>query len=114
MNLQYCMNSPLHRYKAEFFKTLGHPLRLSILDALRPGALSVTELQTATKADQSMLSQHLAKLRTMNFVTARREGTTVYYHVHDQDVYKFLDLARMVYGRQLKLSEDLLSEFKQA
>ncbi len=108
------MDSPLHRYKAEFFKTLGHPLRLLILDTLRPGPMSVSDLQTATQSDQSMLSQHLAKLRNMNFVTARREGTTVFYHVHDQNVYKFLDLARIIYGRQLKLSEAILSEFEQS
>lgn len=108
------MDSPLHRYKAEFFKTLGHPLRLAILDALRSGELSVTELQTVTKADQSMLSQHLARLRTMNFVTARREGTTIFYQVHDQEIYKFLDLARQIYGRQLKRSEDILTELNQA
>ena len=113
LTIQYGMDSPLHRYKAEFFKTLGHPLRLAILDALMEGSLSVTALQAVTEADQSMLSQHLARLRNMNFVTARRDGTTVFYHVHDQEVYKFLDMARTIYGRQLKRSEDILTEFKQ-
>ncbi|MVM33864.1 metalloregulator ArsR/SmtB family transcription factor [Spirosoma sp. HMF4905] len=108
------MDSPLHRYKAEFFKTLGHPLRLAILDALRSGPLSVTELQAVTKADQSMLSQHLSRLRNMNFVTARREATTIFYQVHDQEIYQFLDLARQIYGRQLKRSEDILTELNQA
>ncbi|QMW03451.1 ArsR/SmtB family transcription factor [Spirosoma foliorum] len=107
------MDSPLHTYKAEFFKTLGHPLRLAILDALRVGPLSVTELQTVTKADQSMLSQHLGRLRHMNFVTPRREGTTIFYQVQDQQVYQFLDLARLIYGRQLKRSEAILSELEQ-
>ena len=104
------MNSPLHLYKAEFFKTLGHSVRLAILDALREGPLSVGELQAVIQAEQSILSQHLAKLRAMKFVSSRREKTTVYYHVHDQEVYQFLDLARNIYVRQLRQSQQMLDE----
>jgi DNA-binding transcriptional ArsR family regulator len=106
------MNNPLHHYKAEFFKTLGHAVRLGILDALRDGPLSVGELQTITGTEQSVLSQHLAKLRSMKFVSSRREKTTIYYHVHDQDVYQFLDLARAIYARQLGQSKLLLEELE--
>lgn len=104
------MDSPLHRYKAEFFKALGHPLRLAILDSLRDGPLSVTELQAIVQVDQSILSQHLAKLRLFKFVTSRREGTTIFYHVHDTEVYLFLDLAKNIYCRQLQLSQDILNQ----
>lgn len=104
------MNSPLHLYKAEFFKTLGHSVRLAILDALREGPLSVTELQTVIQTEQSILSQHLAKLRAMKFVSSRREKTTIYYHVHDREVYQFLDLAKNIYVRQLQQSQEMLNE----
>lgn len=67
------MDSPLHLYKAEFFKTLGHSVRLAILDALREGPLSVSELQVIIQTEQSILSQHLAKLRAMKFVSSRRK-----------------------------------------
>lgn len=98
------MINPLHIYKAEFFKALSHPIRLAILDALRGGPLSVGELQLATSTEQSVLSQHLAKLRSMRFVSSRREKTTIYYQVQDQDVYLFLNLAREIYLRQLQES----------
>ncbi|WP_342085160.1 ArsR/SmtB family transcription factor [Dyadobacter sp. OTU695] len=104
------MNSPLHLYKAEFFKTLGHSVRLAILDALREGPLSVTELQAVIQTEQSILSQHLAKLRAMKFVSSRREKTTIYYHVHDREVYQFLDLAKNIYVRQLQQSQEMLNE----
>jgi DNA-binding transcriptional ArsR family regulator len=106
------MNNPLHLYKAEFFKTLGNAVRLGILDALRDGPLSVGELQTITGAEQSVLSQHLAKLRSMKFVSSRRDKTTIYYHVHDLEVYQFLDLARGIYTRQLGQSKQLLEELE--
>ncbi|MHA4740823.1 ArsR/SmtB family transcription factor [Dyadobacter sp. MSC1_007] len=104
------MTSPLHLYKAEFFKTLGHSVRLAILDALREGPLSVSELQAAIQTEQSILSQHLAKLRGMKFVSCRREKTTIYYHVHDREVYQFLDLAKNIYVRQLQQSQEMLKE----
>ena len=104
------MNSPLHLYKAEFFKALGHSVRLAILDALREGPLSVTELQAVIQADQSILSQHLAKLRVMKFVSSRREKTTIYYDVPDREVYQFLDLAKNIYVRQLQQSQEMLKE----
>ncbi|GGH33268.1 ArsR/SmtB family transcription factor [Dyadobacter endophyticus] len=104
------MDSPLHLYKAEFFKTLGHSVRLAILDALREGPLSVSELQVIIQTEQSILSQHLAKLRAMKFVSSRREKTTIYYHVHDREVYQFLDLAKNIYVRQLQQSQEMLKE----
>ena len=106
------MSNPLHLYKAEFFKTLGHAVRLAILDALRDGPLSVGELQVITGVEQSVLSQHLSKLRSMKFVSSRREKTTIYYHVHDEEVYQFLDLARGIYSRQLGQSKMLLDELE--
>src|SRR5712692_5221287 len=50
---------PLHRFKAEFFRALGHPARLRILELLRAGELSVTELQSELEIDASSVSQQL-------------------------------------------------------
>ncbi|MBF6595696.1 MAG: winged helix-turn-helix transcriptional regulator [Thermaceae bacterium] len=106
------MNSPLHRFKAEFFKALGHPLRLAILDALREGERSVGSLSEILAADQSSLSQQLAVLRQRNFVETRKEGTTVFYRVSDNEVYIFLDLGRAIFQRQLAQSGALLEQIR--
>ncbi|HEX2864869.1 MAG TPA: metalloregulator ArsR/SmtB family transcription factor [Deinococcales bacterium] len=102
------MDSALHRFKAEFFKALGHPLRLAILDALRDGERSVTELQQALEVEQAALSQQLAVLRARGFVQFRRERNLVYYSVQDREVYAFLDIARSIYERQLQQSTRML------
>lgn len=107
------MENLLHIYKAEFFKTLGHPMRLQILDALRYGPLSVGELQAITASEQSILSQHLGKLRSMKFVSSQRKKTTIYYHVHDRQVYQFLDMGREIYARQLQQSQQMLQELQE-
>ena len=106
------MESALHKFKAEFFKALGHPLRLAILDALRAGEVSVGQLVEALGADQSSISQQLAILRQRGFVAARKEGTTVYYRSSDLEVYAFLDLGRQIFERQLAHSGQVLAQIR--
>lgn len=106
------MTAPLHQFKAEFFKALAHPLRLAILDALRNGERTVTQLQNDTNADQSAISQQLAILRAKGFLEHRKEGTNVHYRVRDTEVYAFLDLGRRIFERQLQHSSELLTRLR--
>jgi DNA-binding transcriptional ArsR family regulator len=92
-------STDLHQFKADFFKALGHPLRLRILDALRSGEQSVSRLQQVLSAEQSALSQQLAVLRQRGFVLSRKEGTATYYRVADSEVYAFLDLGKVLFER---------------
>ena len=100
------MEQALHCYKANIFKALAHPLRLAILDALRNGEKTVTQLQDLTGGEQTTMSQHLVVLRTNHFVTFRKEGTLAYYRNEDPDVYLLLDLGRQLYQRQLERQRD--------
>ncbi len=95
------MKQPIHVYKASLFKALGHPLRLAILDALRDGEKTVSQLQELTGGEQATMSQHLKILRQSHFVTFRKVGTQAYYRSEDPEVYLFLDLGREVFARQL-------------
>ena len=95
------MNHPLRRFKAEFFKALGHPMRIVLLESLRAGEKSVHELQTALGIDQASVSRQLAVLRTRNIVEDRKEGTTVYYRVRDPAVFQLLDVAREIFNNHL-------------
>lgn len=100
----------LRHFKAEFFKTLAHPMRIRILDALRDGELTVGQLQRVLGAEQSHVSQHLAALRSKDFVLARRAGTSVWYAVSDPAIWRLLDAARGIYERQLNQQQALLEE----
>ena len=64
-------------------KALANVNRLMILCMLSEGELSVTELNEMIDLSQSALSQHLAKLRSDNLVTTRRESQTIYYAIVD-------------------------------
>ena len=91
----------MHDFKAGLFRTLSHPTRLRILDALRDGELSVGGVQERLDVAQSTASQHLAALRSLDLVEARREGTSVWYRVSDKTIWDLLDLARDIYERRL-------------
>ena len=66
---------------AEFFAVLSSPIRLAILQRLVDGECCVTGLVDALQIAQPRLSNHLACLRTCGFVTARRQGTFMYYRL---------------------------------
>jgi DNA-binding transcriptional ArsR family regulator len=94
-------HQPLHRFKAEFFRALGNPARLRILELLRPGEMAVSELQAALEIEASSVSQQLAILRAKNIVDTRRAGTSVYYAVRDPQIFQLLDVAREIFNNHL-------------
>lgn len=98
----------LRQFKAEFFKALGHPLRIQILELLRGGPLSVTQIQEATGAPATSVSQQLGVLRGRGIVDAERRGTTVIYRVSDPELFELLDVARRIFYAHLSETADLL------
>ncbi|HEY8238202.1 MAG TPA: metalloregulator ArsR/SmtB family transcription factor [Candidatus Limnocylindrales bacterium] len=98
----------LRQFKAEFFKALAHPLRIRILELLRGGSLSVTQIQAATGAPGSSVSQQLAVLRNRNVVATERHGTTIIYRVADAELFELLDTARRIFNAHLTDSVGLL------
>ena len=79
---------------AKYFRGLGDPSRLRILELLRgEGELSVGELVERLGLPQPKVSNHLACLRWCGFIEARREGRTVYNRIADPRVAAMLDLA---------------------
>jgi DNA-binding transcriptional ArsR family regulator len=98
----------LREFKAGFFKALGHPVRIAILEYLREGPRSVGELQSLTGVTGSSISQQLAVLRSQGIVVAERDGTTVRYHAADREIYILLDAARRAFYARLSDSAELL------
>jgi DNA-binding transcriptional ArsR family regulator len=98
----------LRQFKAEFFKALGHPQRILLLELLRDGPLSVGQLQSAVGAPSSSISQQLAVLRARNIVATERRGTTVLYTVRDPELFDLLDAARRIFNAHLADTIDLL------
>ena len=79
---------------AKYFRGLGDPSRLRILELLRSEEeLSVGDLVARLGLPQPKVSNHHACLRWCGFIDARREGRTVYNRIADPRVTEMLDLA---------------------
>jgi DNA-binding transcriptional ArsR family regulator len=98
----------LQTWKAEFFKALGHPARIRILECLRDGEKSAGDIIEELGLEQSNVSQHLTVLRNKEFVTTRREGTSILYSVRDPLIYQVLDLLRRYFQEHLTGVRNLL------
>lgn len=77
---------------AAFLKAVGHEGRLMILCHLLDGERSVTELEQLLGSRQAAVSQQLARLRTEGFVSARRDGKTIYYSIEDPRIHGFVTM----------------------
>ncbi|MGH3051078.1 MAG: ArsR/SmtB family transcription factor [Gaiellaceae bacterium] len=83
-----------NRATARYFRVLGDPTRLSILEALAEGPTSVSELALRFSAPQSRVSNHLACLRWCEFVVAERRGRQVLYELADTGVFELVEATR--------------------
>ncbi len=90
------MTVPLYQAKADFFKTLGHPARIRILELLSERDHAVHELLAAIDIEPSNLSQQLAVLRRTSMVVSHREGGEVRYSVSVPEVRDLLLAARHI------------------
>jgi DNA-binding transcriptional ArsR family regulator len=102
---------PIYIVKGEFFRVLGHPVRVRILELLREGERSVGGLQADLELDSSGTSQHLGALRKQGLVESRREGTSVYYRVKDPRTFQLLEVARQIITSNLTETQALLKDF---
>ncbi len=101
---------PVYQIKAEFFRVLGHPVRVRILELLRDGERTVGDLQLQLQMDSSGTSQHLGALRKQGVLDSRREGTSVYYSVRDPRIFQLLEVARQILNTSLSESQAVLGE----
>jgi DNA-binding transcriptional ArsR family regulator len=95
------MGESLQSFKAELFKALAHPARIRILELLRDGEKSVSQLQLGLGIEGSNVSQQLAILRMKNLVDTRKSGNMIYYRLRDPQVNDLLAVARDLFDTHL-------------
>ncbi|WP_033319727.1 ArsR/SmtB family transcription factor [Streptomyces yerevanensis] len=106
------MSVPLYQAKAEFFRMLGHPVRIRVLELLQDGPMPVRELRAAIEVEPSSLSQQLAVLRRSGIVSSQREGSTVVYALAGGDVADLMKAARRILTEMLAGQNELLAELQ--
>jgi DNA-binding transcriptional ArsR family regulator len=79
--------------RAKLFRGFADSSRLAILEALRDGNCTVSEVVELTGLSQSNVSNHLACLRDCGLVTAEQRGRFVIYQLSDERVDQLLRLS---------------------
>jgi len=105
---------PLYQVKAEFFRMLGHPVRIRVLELLQDGPRPVRELLADLAIEPSSLSQQLAVLRRHGIVMSRRDGSSVIYEIASSDVADLLRIARRILTTLITTQGELLAELREA
>lgn len=108
------MPLPRHEAKAELFRTLGHPIRIRVLELLAEGERPVYDLLAQMHTEPSALSQQLAILRRAGIVRQRRVSGVVLYSLLIPSISEVLAAARTALGElladQAQLQADLDEE----
>lgn len=78
---------------AKFFRALGDPTRLRLLEFLLKGEHTVSECVTHVGLSQGRVSIHLGCLADCGYIAPRRAGRWCYYRVTDPRVAELVVLA---------------------
>jgi DNA-binding transcriptional ArsR family regulator len=73
------------------FRVLGEPMRISLLEVLRDGEATVTQLQEATGASQQNVSKHLGVLLRAGILGRRKQGNFALYSIADPVVFSLCE-----------------------
>jgi DNA-binding transcriptional ArsR family regulator len=82
---------PLVELIAQRFRLLGEPTRIKLLDALREGSATVSELQAATGASQQNVSKHLGMLQEAGLVGRTKDGNRAYFWIADDSLFELCE-----------------------
>lgn len=80
------MKNEVLEFYAEFCRTFAHAKRLEILDILKRGEMTVSEMQKEIGASRAYTSQQLTLMRAKGVLKARREGQNIYYSIASEKI----------------------------
>lgn len=79
--------------KSDLFRSLGHPVRIRVLELLADGPVRVSELRKSTDLEASNLSQHLSVLRRQQLIASSRADGQIHYRLSSPEVLPLLAVA---------------------
>lgn len=102
------LDKTLFELQSEVCKTLASPKRLEILNALKDGEKTVTDLVDILGVPKANVSQHLAVMRHRGILRTRRDGVNIYYSVSNTKVIQACILMREVLTEQMQEKSKLI------
>ena len=87
---------------ADVCKVFSNAKRLEILNTLRQGEMTGSELIEKIGLSKANLSQHMSILKSKGVVLNRREGLNIYYRISNAKIIQACDLMREVLLEQFQ------------
>ncbi|MDD5338559.1 MAG: metalloregulator ArsR/SmtB family transcription factor [Dehalococcoidales bacterium] len=97
----------LYKLKARLCRTFADPTRLMIINQLRSGEKTVSQIQLALGLVQPIISRHLALLRERGVVKAQRKGTNMIYSLSDPKIIAACDMVHNILLNQIAKDKDM-------
>jgi DNA-binding transcriptional ArsR family regulator len=95
---------------ARRFRILSEALRLRLIDLLRDGEMSVTELTAALPTSQPNVSKHLKILTDSGILRRDQRGNTVYYSIADRTIFQLCEVVCDSLGERYKKQASLFAK----
>jgi DNA-binding transcriptional ArsR family regulator len=104
------MNNELDIFdlQAQLYQSLGNPVRLRIIQALKEGPKSVNEISIMISIPQSSISRHLAVLRSTGLLTAHRRAQEIMYEITNPKVVEVCNMMHGILAQREAQHRDLL------
>jgi len=112
MSLPHPVPNELVDLIARRFRAIGEPMRIKLLDRLRDGEATVSQLAEALETSQQNISKHLALLAEVGIVGRRKDGNFVYYRIADEGVFKLCEDVCGSIQEQLASLSELVGEVR--
>jgi len=100
----------LYELKAEVFRAVGHPIRLTVIDFLKDGEQCVCDIARHVGAERSNVSRHLAVMLKAGVLECRKDGLRVIYSLKTPCIVNFLSCVSSVLREQLESTNAILKK----
>ncbi len=102
------MEDRIYSYHADMCKVFAHSKRLEVINVLRDGEMTVTELSQKLGLAIGNLSQHLSMMRERRILISRKEGNLVYYRIANPKLISCFDIMREMLFDQIRQDAALI------
>ncbi|MBI2485915.1 MAG: winged helix-turn-helix transcriptional regulator [Deltaproteobacteria bacterium] len=93
-------------------KVFSNPKRLEIINTLREGEMSVSQISKRLGIPMGNLSQHLNMMKERGILNSRKEGNVVYYKLANPKMLKAFDILREILFERISQERVLIQRAK--
>ncbi len=102
------MEDQIYSYHADMCKVFSHPKRLEVINVLRDGEMTVTELSQKLGLAIGNLSQHLSMMKERRILVSRKVGNLVFYRIANSKLIPCFDMMQEMLFDQIRQDAALI------